>query len=180
MKNIQVNKEMELLAGIGKSIIKYFDYIALFFALPLIFDVPFFDITSFLAIAAVIAIKAISPIISSFVDAKETNQQEVVSDKEDSIQIPTLSVPEIHKPEITGDTIFQSLITNEKKDLIKEGESITIKNKDGDAVVSLDSFRTFRVKKHEIRKLYIALIKAEFTFFLPGKWDLLIKAKKQT
>jgi hypothetical protein len=67
--------------------------------------------------------------------------------------------------------------------MIRFGEGsqqIDTKKTDGDEViVSLADFRTIRLKKDEVKRLYVALLESEYKFFQPGKWYLAVTAKKQ-
>jgi hypothetical protein len=46
-------------------------------------------------------------------------------------------------------------------------------------IVSFADFRTIRLKKDEVKRLYVALLESEYKFFQPGKWYLAVTAKKQ-
>lgn len=62
MKSIE-NKEMQLLLGIGRFVIKYLDYVLIFLLFPVVFNVDFADIKVFEFIGAMLVIRAVLPII---------------------------------------------------------------------------------------------------------------------
>lgn len=188
------NKETELLSKIGKFIIKYLDYAFLFVVFPFIFDVRFADPKVFIALGSLIVIRAIMPGAKSLIDFDE----EVSLEPEPKINPEVNIWEEIKKqriirfkPEIKSnfvsqdDIISQSIIdsTNQQLKMIRFGESgelINTKKTDGDEViVSFADFRTIRLKKDEVKRLYVALLESEYKFFQPGKWYLAITAKKQ-
>ena len=188
------NKETELLSKIGKFIIKYLDYAFLFVVFPFIFDVRFADLKVFIALGSLIVIRAIMPGAKSLIDFDE----EVSLEPEPKINPEVNIWEEIKKqriirfkPEIKSnfvpqdDIISQSIIdsTNQQLKMIRFGESgelINTKKTDSDEViVSFADFRTIRLKKDEVKRLYVALLESEYKFFQPGKWYLAITAKKQ-
>jgi len=186
------NKETELLNRIGNFIIKYLDYVFLFVVFPLIFDVRFADPKVFIALGSLIVIRAIMPDAKGFINWKE----EVVYDPEPKIN------PEV-KPEVKSsfvpqsDIISQAIIdtTNLQLKMIRYGEGaeqINIKKVEGDiilsdgpyddksqVIVSFADFRTIRLKREEMKRLYVALLESEYKFFIQGKWYLAITAKEQ-
>jgi hypothetical protein len=188
------NKETELISNIGKFIIKYLDYTFLFVVFPFIFDVRFADLKVFIALGSLIVIRAIMPGAKSLIDFDE----EVSLEPEPKINTEVNIWEEIKKQRITrfkpeikstfipqDDIISQSIIdsTNQQLKMIRFGEGsqqIDTKKTDGDEViVSLADFRTIRLKKDEVKRLYVALLESEYKFFQPGKWYLAVTAKKQ-
>lgn len=188
------NKETELISNIGKFIIKYLDYTFLFVVFPFIFDVRFADPKVFIALGSLIVIRAIMPGAKSLIDFDE----EVSLEPEPKINTEVNIWEEIKKQRITrfkpeikstfipqDDIISQSIIdsTNQQLKMIRFGEGsqqIDTKKTDGDEViVSLADFRTIRLKKDEVKRLYVALLESEYKFFQPGKWYLAVTAKKQ-
>ena len=63
MKISETNREMQLIIGIGKCILRYIDYIALFFVLPVILNVKFGDTRILIGIGSLIAFRAVMLII---------------------------------------------------------------------------------------------------------------------
>ena len=143
---------------------------------------------------SLIIIRAIMPGAKSLIDFDE----EVSLEPEPKINPEVNIWKEIKKqriirfkPEIKSnfvpqdDIISQSIIdsTNQQLKMIRFGESgelINTKKTDGDEViVSFADFRTIRLKKDEVKRLYVALLESEYKFFQPGKWYLAITAKKQ-
>jgi hypothetical protein len=188
------NKETELISNIGKFIIKYLDYAFLFVVFPFIFDVRFADPKVFIALGSLIVIRAIMPGAKSLIDFDE----EVSLEPDPKINPEVNIWEEIKKqriirfkPEIKStfvpqdDIISQSIIdsTNQQLKMIRFGEGgqqIDTKKTDGDEViVSFADFRTIRLKKDEVKRLYVALLESEYKFFQPGKWYLAVTAKKQ-
>lgn len=188
------NKETELLSKIGKHTIKYLDYVFLFVVFPFIFDVRFADLKVFIALGSLIVIRAIMPGAKSLIDFEE----EVSLEPEPKINPEVNIWEEIKKqriirfkPEIKSnfvsqdDIISQSIIdsTNQQLKMIRFGESgelINTKKTEGDEViVSFADFRTIRLKKDEVKRLYVALLESEYKFFKQGKFYLAITAKKQ-
>ena len=178
------NKETELLSKIGKFIIKYLDYAFLFVVFPFIFDVRFADLKVFIAMGSLIIIRAIMPGAKSLIDFDE----EVSFEPEPKInpEVKPEIKPEVKNPFVPqSDITYQSIIdsTNLQLKMIRFGESgelINTKKTDGDEViVSFADFRTIRLKKDEVKRLYVALFESEYKFFKQVKFYLAITAKKQ-
>ena len=188
------NKETELLNKIGKHTIKYLDYVFLFIVFPFIFDVRFADPKVFIALGSLIVIRAIMPGAKSILKFEE----EVTFIPEPKIN-PEVNPPVRPETPFVPQTVitYQSIIdtTNQQFKTIRFGEGaeqITIKKVDGDiilsdgpyddksqVVISFADFRTIRLKKDEVKQLYIALLESEYKFFKQGKWYLAITVRKQ-
>jgi hypothetical protein len=178
------NKETELLDEIGKYTIKYLDYVFLFVVLPFIFDVHFTDPKVFIALGSLIVIRAIMPGAKYITNPKE----EVVCDPEPKQELGNEPRAEFPKKEFVpqSDIISQAIIdtTNQQLKMIRYGEGaeqINIKRVDGfdQVIVSFADFRTIRLRREEMKRLYVALLESEYKFFIQGKWYLAITAKKQ-
>jgi len=78
MKISETNREMQLIIGIGKCILRYIDYIALFFVLPVILNVKFGDTRILIGIGSLIVFRAIMLLIHQAVGLdKKNNKGEV-------------------------------------------------------------------------------------------------------
>jgi len=164
------NKETELLAAIGRLVIRYLDYIFVFFTFPIIFDVRWSDPKIFIALGTLIIVRAMMP-------------------GANLLTMPRKEVKKIIPPvsrdikEDTDGVVFTSMIDNtnmqfEKIEFPGLGKITTRKTETDDEVIaSFPDFRTIRLKKNEISQLYKALLESEVKFFQPGKWEIMIKVK---
>jgi hypothetical protein len=165
------NKETELLSGIGKLILKYLDYVFVFFTFPLIFDIRWTDPKLYIALGSLIIVRALMP------GAKliTTTHKELT---------PELPIKvSVNKKEDDGDILFisniDSVIPVDKIDFTELGKINVKKAENEDVVISFPDFRTLRLKKNEISHVYQALLRSEFTFFKPGSWTVMIKIRKK-
>lgn len=175
------NKETELLNTIGHFVIRYLDYIFVFFTFPFIFEIKWTDPKLFIALGALIVIRAIMPGAIITTPYKKLKMALIPSLEED------LSPEMIHpvsKDVGSDDVVFTSRIDNTTMQLSKIefpnlGKITTRKAEDGEVVASFPDYRTIRLKKDEINQLYKALLESEVQFFQPGKWEIMIKISKK-
>lgn len=181
MKN---NKEIQLLTGIGKAMVRYMDYIALLFIFPVIFDVRVLDPKVFIAIGTLIVIRAIMPFGYSFCGIDEAKTMVVMGNKGTGTTSTTTVVQVKQEGEIKHRAVVDA--TNLQRAMIRfegKGEKpvqINTKRVDGDfMLISFPDFRTLKLHKDEIEQACIALLESEYGFFKQGKWYVEIKVKNQ-
>ena len=175
------NKEMQLLAGLGKMMVKYMDYFALLFIFPVIFDVRIFDPKVFIALGSLIVIKAIMPIAQDFAGVNEKIQPAVQPAVQAQPVVVQVKAKEEQHPIIEEhQTIYSAEIDTEQfqKSAIKF-DKITTKKTDVDfMLLSFPDFRTLKLHKSEVQQACTALLESEYNYFKPGKWKIEIKAKQ--
>jgi hypothetical protein len=169
------NKESELLSTVGKAVIKYMDYIFVFFTFPIIFDIRLTDPKNFIALGVLIVVRAIMP-LANYITAKENKNT-----KNNKIDEPQQV---IQKEEPNGDVLCVSHVDNTNLQSAKIefpalGKICTKKLENEEVLVSFPDFRTLRLSKKEIMNLCAALLESKFTFFKSGAWTLKIIANKK-
>jgi len=181
------NKESELLSTIGKAVIKYMDYIFVFFTFPIIFDIRLTDPKNFIALGGLIVIRAIMPLANYITNVENKNNkgntlpESKISKKDDDLSKQVILK---EQSDSEGNVLWVSNIdnTNFQKERIEFpglGKISTRKLENEEMIVSFPDFRTIRVKKKEISQLCAALLESEFTFFKPGSWAIKILANKK-